>query len=264
VRFVTLNLWGERGPFERRMPLVAEGLRALRADVIALQEVREIPGRVPNMAEALAAILGMRCEWAPAMEWGGGVEGVAILTANPMTDVVRRELPHATEKLRRVVLCGRVQTPEGAALVATTHLHYRLEHGQEREDQVLALDALLCERPSEARVLLGDLNATPDSDEVRFLRGKTTIRGRRAFFQDAWELFHPGEPGHTWARENPYTADLRWLQPGRRIDYVLVSKEEPDGRAEVLSCDIALDRATDRVFPSDHWAVCADVRISPR
>jgi endonuclease/exonuclease/phosphatase family metal-dependent hydrolase len=264
VRFVTLNLWGERGPFERRMPLVVSGLRALGADVVALQEVREIPGRVPNMAETIAGELGMRCEWAPAMEWGGGTEGVAILTATPLRDVVRLDLPHGSEKLRRVALCGRASTPRGEARVCTAHLHYRLEHGREREDQAVALASLLAARPDEVAVLLGDLNATPDSDEIRFLRGKTTLGGNRAFFQDAWELHHPGEAGHTWARENPCTADLRWLQPGRRIDYVLVSKEEPDGRGEVLSCDIVLDRATDGVFPSDHWGLCADVRVRAR
>jgi len=245
------------------MPLVIEGLRAVAADVVALQEVREIPGKVPNMARTIAEALGLEHRFAPAMEWGGGVEGVAILTRAPLEDVVVRELPFASETLRRVVLAGRVRTAEGTVRVATTHLAYRLEDGAEREAQAVAIDALLSERSAEVRVLLGDLNATPDSDEVRWLSGLATVRGRRTFYQDAWPLFHDG-PGHTWAKENAFTAEMHWLRPGRRIDYVFVSAEERDGRGEVLGCDLSLDRATDGVWPSDHYALVADVRVAPR
>jgi endonuclease/exonuclease/phosphatase family metal-dependent hydrolase len=263
VRFVTLNLWGERGPFERRLPLVIEGLFTIAADVVALQEVRDVPGKVPNMAKTIAEALRMEHVFAPGMEWGGGVEGVALLTRAPMSDVVARELPHATRELRRVVLAGRIESPEGTVRVATTHLNYRLEHGKEREDQVLAIDALLSERTDQVRVLLGDRNATPDSDEVRWLGGLTTLGGRRTFYQDAWTLFHDG-PGHTWARENDYTHQMHYLQPGRRIDYVFVSPEERDGRARVLGCEIALDDPTDGIWPSDHYALVADVQAAPR
>lgn len=264
MRFVTLNLWGERGPVERRIPMAIEGLRALGADVVALQEVREIPGRLPNLAETIAAGLGMGHVFAPAMEWGGGLEGVALLTKSPLADVVSRELPGAREALRRRVLAGRVTSAEGTVRVATTHLDYQLGDGLEREKQVLAIDAILAERTDEVRVLLGDLNATPDSDEVRFLCGKTTLGGRRTFFQDAWALHHGDAAGHTWAKENAFTAQMKYLQPGRRIDYVLVSAEERDGRGEVLSCEIAMDRPTDGVWPSDHYALVADVRLAPR
>ena len=158
-----------------------------------------------------------------------------------------------------------VNTPEGPVRVATTHLHYRLQDGQERADQVLACHDVLARHEGEVRVLLGDLNATPDSDEVRFLCGKTALGGRHAFYQDAWALHHEGEPGHTWAKRNHFTSLMHWLQPGRRIDYILVSPEEPGGRAEVLSCAIALDQSDpDGVFASDHFAVMADVRIGPR
>src|SRR5690242_19760647 len=40
LRALTLNLWGEQPPLDRRMALAIEGIRALDPDVIALQEVR--------------------------------------------------------------------------------------------------------------------------------------------------------------------------------------------------------------------------------
>src|SRR5258705_122657 len=89
------------------------------------------------------------------------------------------------------------------------------------------LRALLAEligaTPSELpKILCGDFNATPDSDEIRFLRGLHTAAGRRTFWQDAWERRHGRADGFTWARANPYTARLRWLERDRRLDYIFV------------------------------------------
>ena len=52
---------------------------------------------------------------------------------------------------------------------------------------------------SAPQILCGDFNATPDSDEMRFLRGLTTLGGRRTHFQDAWLRLHR-EPGPATAR----------------------------------------------------------------
>jgi len=259
MRIVTLNLWGERGPLAERWPLVERGLERLDADVIALQEVRELPGKVPNQADTLARRLGRHATFAPAMEWGGGIEGVALLTRHAPEDVRIEELPHASAALRRVGLSARV----GTVRITTSHLHYRLEDGLIREEQVVALERLARAGGESAVFLAGDLNATPDSDEVRWLTGKTTLGGRRTFFQDAWDVHHPDEPGHTWARENAFTAQMRWLRPGRRIDYVLAPPEERDGRARVLTCSLALTEPDARgIFASDHYAVVADVQES--
>ena len=47
---------------------------------------------------------------------------------------------------------------------------------------------------------MGDFNATPDSDEIRWLCGRTTLGGRRVAYQDAWARANPGQPGITWAQ----------------------------------------------------------------
>ena len=104
LRFVTLNLWGENGPHERRLDLIAAELECLAPDVVALQEVREVPGRVPNQAELLARRLGHHHVFAPATEWGGGDEGLAVLSRFPVRRSAHRALPHATETEGRIVL----------------------------------------------------------------------------------------------------------------------------------------------------------------
>src|SRR5690349_9815193 len=103
VRVATINLFGEQPPLERRMALLEAGLAALGADVIALQEVRQVPGVLPNQAETLARGLGMQCHFVPATAWGGGEEGLAMLSRHAIIARHGRELPHATAAERRVV-----------------------------------------------------------------------------------------------------------------------------------------------------------------
>src|SRR5213079_2040364 len=165
MRLVTLNLWNEQGPLARRMELCAEQLRALSPDVIALQEVRQ-SATLPNQAATLASALGMDHHYAVATPWGGGEEGLAILSKHPIVARDHRELPHATEKERRICLYARCDTPDGPLDVYTVHLNYRSSHGQIREDQVIAAEAFLREVPDVRipKVLMGDFNAVPDSD----------------------------------------------------------------------------------------------------
>ena len=265
ARVLTLNLWGEQEPLERRLALIVETCAALAPDIIGLQEVREVPGKVPNTAATIAAALGYHHAFESATPWGGGDEGLAILSRLP---IVRRgavELPHAVPTERRVVLGVAVATPLGELCAFTTHLNYRMTDGAKREDQVAAVDAFAAGWPSPLpRLLLGDFNAVPHSDEVRFLRGLHTHAGRRTYWQDAWDRTHPGEAGYTWSARNPYTARLAWLDPDRRLDYIFVSPLFRDGRGAIRECRIVLDQpAPDGAHASDHYGVFAEVQLAP-
>jgi endonuclease/exonuclease/phosphatase family metal-dependent hydrolase len=176
------------------------------------------------------------------------------------------------------LLSARLATPAGPIWVHTTHLHYRLDDGEARAAQVLAIDDAIraCGRGNDdpPQLLCGDLNATADSDEVRFLRGLHGLAGRRTHFQDAWLRCHD-EPGRgagptqgiTWSSDNHHTLPLRSLDLDRRIDYVFVTTRKKDGRGTVLGCHVALTErvgeGADAVCASDHYAVCADVQIAP-
>jgi endonuclease/exonuclease/phosphatase family metal-dependent hydrolase len=265
LKVVTLNLWGEQPPLERRMQLAVDQLRALAPDVVGLQEVRQVPGSLPNQAETLGRALGMQHVFAPATAWGGGDEGLALLSRHPIMNSRVHELPHALPTERRVLVGATLDTPAGRLDVYTTHLNYRLTDGNKREDQVVAVDDHVAATASELpKILLGDFNATPDSDEIRFLRGLHSAGGRRTFWQDAWERRHGRADGFTWARANPYTARLRWLERDRRLDYIFVGPMRRDGRGVVLDCRIVLDRAAaDGALPSDHFGLYAEVQLTP-
>jgi endonuclease/exonuclease/phosphatase family metal-dependent hydrolase len=263
LRAVTLNLWGEQPPLARRMELAVEQLRALRPDVLALQEVRAIPGTLDNQADTLGAALGMHVHFAPATPWGGGIEGLAMLSRFPIVERYHRELPHAIVTERRVAVGVTVETPSGPFSAFTTHLNYRLADGAKREEQVFAVEELAAEVASELpKIILGDFNATPESDEIRYLRGLHSIRGKRVYWQDAYARSHPREDGFTWALRNPYTERLHFLDRDRRLDYIFVSPVRRDRRGTVEDCRIVLDQpAAEGAYPSDHFALLADIII---
>jgi endonuclease/exonuclease/phosphatase family metal-dependent hydrolase len=144
LRAVTLNLWGEQGPLERRLQLCIEQLRELNPDVVALQEVREIPSKLVNTAQQLGTALGLTlrvCAGHGVGRWHRGAgDPVAAPDHGPRA---RRAAPASNADERRVLLWAELATPHGVVLVGTTHLHYRMTDGIAREEQVEAIDRLL-------------------------------------------------------------------------------------------------------------------------
>lgn len=281
MKIVTLNFWGIEAPLDRRLALATRQLRALDPDVICMQEVRPfdnsaaptkgVSGR--TTADALASDLRMHAQYARAVRWQDGEEGLAILTRAPLVQWRVLPLPDARETDARILLSGEVASEGGPIWVHCTHLHYRLDDGVARERQVVAIDAVIRANgrtPSDApQILCGDFNATSDSDEMRFLRGLTTLDGRRTHFQDAWLRLHrepgPGDgpaQGITWSSENALTRPLRSLDIDRRIDYVLVTSRKKDGRGTVRECRVVMTERDGDICASDHYGVYADVQVA--
>jgi endonuclease/exonuclease/phosphatase family metal-dependent hydrolase len=271
LRFLTLNLWGENGPWQTRMEVFADGVAALAPDVIGLQEVREAPGRVPNTAAELAGRHGWNHVFVPSSAWGGGHEGLAIVSRFPIGAHEAQPLPHSIETEGRIILSARIDAGSdlGAFWVHTTHLSYREAEGLKREDQVRFVDQVVAAHASDSvQVVTGDFNAVPESDEIRWLTGMTTLDGRRVAYQDAWARANRGEAatGVTWTRANHYIDWMHWLTPERRLDYIFVTPVRRDRRGTVHGARVVFDEprvAPDgtRVFASDHFGVVADIQM---
>jgi endonuclease/exonuclease/phosphatase family metal-dependent hydrolase len=284
LRVITLNLWGTEPPLDARLALAVRQLQALAPDVVCLQEVRPLDGRAGRTtAEVIADALGMAAHYAVAVAWEDGAhgampagqEGLAIL-ARTIGETRVLPLPEPRPADARILLSAAVETDGGPIWIHTAHLHYRLDDGLAREHQVLAIDeairALGRTSDSAPQILCGDFNATADSDELRFLRGLTTLGGRRTHFQDAWLRLHrepgPGDgpdAGITWSSENRFTRPLRSLDLDRRIDYVLVTTRKKDGRGTVHDCRVVLTEREGlgkvEICASDHYGVCADIQV---
>jgi endonuclease/exonuclease/phosphatase family metal-dependent hydrolase len=262
MRLMTLNIWQEQGPWRARLQAIVRQVGQLAPDVLCLQEVRDVAPRVPNQAETLARALDMHDVFAVAHRWGGGAEGLAILTRSEPRRAREMELPWRETGIRRISLGVELPLESGARLwVFTTHLAHRLEEGSVRQRQVLGLDRFIRETSRGAPcVVAGDFNAAPETEEMRFMRGETALQGRRTIYRDAYASCHPGEAGWTWCSENPYTEALSWLPRDRRLDYLFIRDSTAQQRARVRDCQVVCrEPESDGVRCSDHYGVLAEL-----
>ncbi len=264
MRVLTWNLWWRYGPWQRRYEAIAATLAEVSPDLCGLQEVWDADGH--NLAGELADRLGMQWCWAAAAQsrdsQGNDVLiGNAVLSRWPITahDEVRLPTAHSSEG--RVALHARIDAPSGALPMFTTHLSYRPGASQVRTEQVRELAAFAADRVADSPyppVVTGDLNAEPGSDEVRLLGGLLTAPAVPGLvLVDAWRYADPADPGFTWDRRNGYQGGSQI--PDSRIDYILVGLPR-HGRGRVQSARLAGNSPVDGVWPSDHFAVIADLK----
>src|SRR5579863_44413 len=258
------NLWWRHGPWEERRQAIAATLAGVQPDVCGFQEVWGGPAE--NLAVDLAGRLGMHWCWVEAgkVRDPGGTEmfiGNAILSRWPITTQEACALPVSVSDEARVAVHARIDAPGGALPLFTTHLTYGPGRSALRAAQVRALARFVEEHSGGCAyppVVTGDLNAEPGADEMRLLGGllaDPAVPG--LVLLDAWRYADPGDPGFTWDLRNGYQGDSRI--PDSRIDYILVGLPR-QGRGRVESVRLAGTGPVDGVWPSDHFAVVADLR----
>jgi len=225
LRVLTWNIHhgeGQDGVFD--LERIAASIVALRPDFVALQEVDVGTGRaggVDQVAE-LARLTGMRGGFARAMAYDGGGYGEGWLSRWPVLESRNLPLPVQPGREPRAVAAVTVLTPHGPVTFLATHLDHVADPGL-REAQARALATL------RGDLLLGDLNATPDTPAI-------------AALAPTWDLARVPGTGPT------YPSDV----PERRIDYVLPATS---GAWRVLALQVL-----DEPIASDHAPVLARVR----
>jgi endonuclease/exonuclease/phosphatase family metal-dependent hydrolase len=291
LRVATLNIWNRSGPWPERLQLIREQLRMLDPDVLGLQEVLRTvaPGEDPNgswvaaahanrdptadQASAIATGTLPNIAYAAAMDYGNGLLfGNAVASKHPILEHAVFELPGKETGEGRALLYALIDHPKGKLPIFVTHLNWKLHHGSVRQRQIAAVCAhikKIVPLGDESRlppVLMGDLNAEPDSDEVRFLRGLTSIDGESVYFADAWAYGGDGSPGYTFDRRNRFAALAH--EPPRRIDYIFVRGPDTKLRGEPLRARLAfatrVETADGDVWSSDHFGVVTDLSADPK
>jgi endonuclease/exonuclease/phosphatase family metal-dependent hydrolase len=258
IRVVTWNVWGRSGSWPERAPAMRAVLRDARPDVCALQEVWA--DERGNVAADLADELEMHWIWCRS----AGVIGHAILARWPMRGRLELPLPVAAGDVSRNALSCVVEAPDGGLPVTTTQLSSAPWDSAMRCAQVRALVGFLADREREAYpiVVLGDMNAEPDSDEVRLLCGHKTAPVRERFvLVDAWRYAGEGAVPWTWDRENPHVAAT--MEPSSRIDYVLVAPPHDGRRGHVRAVRRIGEAPVRGVWASDHAGVLAELQAAP-
>lgn len=262
IRAATLNIWNRMGSWEERLHVIRHHLEALAPDVLALQEVIRLEGEYEvNQAEDIARGFGYHIAFGRGIDstpWG---LGNAILSKWPIVRTLAFGLP-GTDEARSVVF-AEIDAPTGKLPVFSTHLNWKLHEGHVRQLQVRSLASIVAAlAPVEAHaslppIVMGDFNAEPDSDEIRFMRGHTSLGGQCVYFADSFAVAGDGSAGTTFSRKNPNAFALR--EPNRRIDYIFVRGPDQKLRGEPLDARVCFDEPLGEVWASDHFGVVATI-----
>ncbi|MEI7925458.1 MAG: endonuclease/exonuclease/phosphatase family protein [Chloroflexota bacterium] len=258
LRIATINTWKGDGPYEARLEALCAQLRGIEADVVALQEALVAVDGSLSTPACLARELGMTTATFAhrrklRMVEGREVDcwsGLALLSRWPIVDVLTHALPSDDEDGERGVLLAAIETPAGLLRLANTHLTHLRARSALRRAQ---LDAVLADpflaRPAAARLVCGDMNATPGTPEIGGVLGDT----RLWHVVDAYEAANGAEMRATMSDRNDH------VRPGtgeRVLDYIFSLADTPHAQPYLLDARVVLDRPSDcGVYPSDHFGV---------
>jgi endonuclease/exonuclease/phosphatase family metal-dependent hydrolase len=232
LRIATYNIHRCRGLDGRTRPeRIAAVLRAIDADVVALQEVVGAGPRGHGQVEELGALLGMGWVMAPARHLRGHLFGNAVLSRLPITQHLEHDLSWKTCEPRRM------QRVDIAADGGTLHV-YNVHLGTallERRHQAERLATIVSDRQvTGPKLVLGDFNewmrgltTTVLSDRLNSVDLRDHLRRRRTY------------PG---------------LFPILHLDHIYYA-----GKVEIVR--IELPRTRLALVASDHLPLVADVRI---
>jgi len=233
LRVATYNIHRCRGLDGRTVPArIAEVIRAIDPDLIALQEVIGVGATSAGHAEELGALLGMGWVMAPVRHLRGSLFGNVVLSRHPIVHHAHHDLTWKTCEPRG---CQRVDV----AFEGGDRLHlYNVHLGTailERRYQAGRLKAIVQDRRvGVPKVVLGDFNewmkglATETlSEHLQSIDLRAHLRRRRTY------------PG---------------VFPMLHLDHIYYQ-----GSVEVVKLDLPRTRLS--LMASDHLPLVADLRV---
>jgi endonuclease/exonuclease/phosphatase family metal-dependent hydrolase len=229
LRVMTFNIQsGIRG-----LDGVAEVIRSSAPDIVALQEVDIGSRRAKGMDQPaeLARRTGLPYyAHFRTTDIHGGAYGVAILSRFPLESVQQHPLPVQRGDEPRTLAHALLKVNGEELSVYVTHLTRRPFNGAVRVRQSAAIMKVLAE-DARPKLLLGDMNDTPDSGPLRL------------FKRELMDVFALRGEGSAATYPLP-------VIPNLRIDYVLACQRFMPKSSRVL-----------RVKASDHYPVVAEVTL---
>ncbi len=209
---------------------IASTIDGVRPDIVALQEVDVLVKRSKSVDQAaeLAKLTGMQALFGGNIELQGGQYGNAILTKQSLALVANHRLPNIDQGEQRGVL-EATTTFQGKSLrILATHFDHRRDP-RERLESIAQVNALAHKQPQQPTLLIGDLNASFESDVLQ-----QAIK--------VWDRTN---------RESLPTIPVN--RPERQIDFVL---SFPKGAWEVVEA-----RVLDEAVASDHRPIFVALKL---
>ena len=232
LRVATYNIHRCRGLDGRTNPTrVAEVIRNIDADVVALQEVIGASQTSPGHAEELGAMLGMGWVMAPARQLRGALFGNVVMSRLPIRQHSQYDLSWRTCEPR---CCQRVDIEIGND---TLHL-YNVHLGTallERRYQAGRLSAILHDRRvGIPKVVLGDFNEWMRGMATEMLTERLKSIDLRAHLR----------------RRRTYPG----VFPVLHLDHIYY-----EGNVEVVKLELPRTRLS--LMASDHLPLIAELRV---
>lgn len=233
VRVATYNIHRCRGMDRRTMPSrIAEVIRGLNADVVALQEVIGAGPAGAGQAEEIGAAVGMGWVMSSVRQLRNHLFGNVVLSRFPIVHQSQYDLSWRTCEARA---CQRADLDLGAG----PRLHiYNVHLGTavlERRYQATRLAAFVHDRRIDGpKVILGDFN--------EWTRGLAT-RTLSSLFESVDIYAH-------LKRRRTYPGIFPFLH----LDHIYY-----EGRVDVRGVELARSRTS--LMASDHLPLVADLRI---
>jgi endonuclease/exonuclease/phosphatase family metal-dependent hydrolase len=215
--------WNIKAARAGSLEAIAEEMKAMQADIIALQEVdvRTRRGGFVDQPVELAAALGYHYAFAASIKWDEGDYGLAVLSRWPLVDVRRHRLEGTDVGEPRIILEVVVCAAGRPLRVFNHHADGRASY---RQSGFETLRGMIRPELGQGILVMGDFNEYSDAPDVRALVGEGLV--------------------DLGAERN-----LKTIDHGR-IDYVLADTP------------LVGDTSTARVWTtdnSDHYAVLTDL-----
>ena len=202
LRVATFNMAAAR---VSSLTEIAKAIKALNADVIAIQEVDVLTGRSGNVDQPkkLAELTGLNIEFGRAIDFDGGQYGLAIASKYPIRKTEVTKLPSGNRE-QRIVFEAHIDIPGFDVPVTIFNVHLDTkEDPKMRVDQVRKLNDTAIDSRG-IKILLGDMNDVPESVTYR-------------------------ELSRYWNNVTDESTDFRsWpaVNPEIQVDYVMTSKAQ--------------------------------------
>jgi endonuclease/exonuclease/phosphatase family metal-dependent hydrolase len=249
MKILTLNLRHDSSRWPERAPLIVDELAREAPDVIALQEVALSIKQAHFLVDQLHARLPQSQYWVHVAKkqgwWPNPKEGIGFLSGLPVIEHKRLKLPGGERVAQRI----RVEFQGQPLDIVNTHLHHR-PHDRETTRLPQAkhlLKWMFDNAPPDRRwILVGDLNATPDSSTIAKIAERLT---------SAYAAVHGTEPDFTAptplvaVSSGPKTIDYIFFDPARlRVEEVRLIGTQPHPDDPTL-------------YASDHFGLVATLSI---
>ncbi len=267
ARVMTWNVWWRFGPRWRdRQAGLLRTLRDVDPDVVAMPESWATPSG--SQGADFGGALGLHHAFAapslppppdpPEHPDQAGVElGIGLLSRWPITSVRRVPLPARHRPHAPTVLIAALAHPVGPLHVLANCLEWEPAYNDDRVAQARAVAGLATDPQLDGPapiLVVGDLNAAPDSPVLRPLRDVLT---------DAW-IAGGGDPrGASLRSDHPFAPLGADELIDQRIDHVFFRTGQPGQRVTVTAPRLA-GHPVDGLDPSDHLAVVCDIAWTNR